>query len=406
MSTIEIISLIVTIVCLISFCLVFTFLFRHYYKNNIDKVNKGEEDLDLIDLAVIEEEEKKHKGKKAFKITLKVFGYILLGVVIIGFGISLYSRISGNVMGFGNSSLIVIATGSMSEQNSDNTYLKENNLNNQFDAYDVIGLSKYNDVESELKIYDVIAFKGKDGNTYVHRVKGINSDGTLVTRGDSNNLDDNGRIYDGNLSLSDVIGYYNGVRIRGVGIFVIFLQSNSGIITVIGIVYCLIMFDRYKNKYDNAVEERSEMLIKELNYDLNTDVEASKKMVNQYQKILYYQGYKYVFINGEFKDKIKLEESELEEFNQSMMAIYTQENKDSKDASLMINDVDNKETTIIKEEKKSIFTKLKESIVKPKENVDGFNNDSKEDDKKEKKKRKKYVDIEDLMFDDSKEDEK
>ena len=49
MSNVEIIALIVTIICLLSFCLVFTFLFRHYYLNLIKDVNEGKEDIDLID---------------------------------------------------------------------------------------------------------------------------------------------------------------------------------------------------------------------------------------------------------------------------------------------------------------------------------------------------------------------
>ena len=36
MNNVEILSLVVTIICLVSFCLVFTFLFRHYYLSNIN----------------------------------------------------------------------------------------------------------------------------------------------------------------------------------------------------------------------------------------------------------------------------------------------------------------------------------------------------------------------------------
>ena len=165
MSSIEIIALIVTIVCLVSFSIVFTVLFRHYYKSNISTIESGEEDLALIDYAIEEEKAKKKKFKKAIRISLKVLSYFIFGVILIFFGISLYSRFSNNVMPFGDTSLIVIATGSMSEVNDSNDYIYEHNLNNQFNAYDIISISKYKNQE-EIDLYDVIAFKNDDGDLF------------------------------------------------------------------------------------------------------------------------------------------------------------------------------------------------------------------------------------------------
>src|SRR5574344_1812390 len=139
MSNVEIIALIVTIICLLSFCLVFTFLFRHYYLNLIKDVNEGKEDIDLIDSAIIEEEEKKSKKKKALKITGKVVGYTLLGIVVLFFLSSLVSKFMNDKIVVGDSTMIVIASGSMEERNEANTYLDEFNLNNQINTYDIVG---------------------------------------------------------------------------------------------------------------------------------------------------------------------------------------------------------------------------------------------------------------------------
>ena len=49
MSGIEVLSLIVTIICLVSFCLVFTFLFRHYYLTSIEEIKSGRADFDVIE---------------------------------------------------------------------------------------------------------------------------------------------------------------------------------------------------------------------------------------------------------------------------------------------------------------------------------------------------------------------
>lgn len=46
----------------------------------------------------------------------------------------------------------------MSQQNEANTYLKTNNLNNQFNTYDIIQIQKYKDVD-QVKLYDVVAYR-------------------------------------------------------------------------------------------------------------------------------------------------------------------------------------------------------------------------------------------------------
>ena len=55
MSAVEIITLFITILCLVSFCAVFTILFHHYYASNIEAVSSGKEDIALIDNAIDEE---------------------------------------------------------------------------------------------------------------------------------------------------------------------------------------------------------------------------------------------------------------------------------------------------------------------------------------------------------------
>ena len=111
MTNLEIISLVVTFVCLISFSAVFTILFKHYYSSNIEKINSGDNDLDLLVEARNTEKAKTSKKNKTLKIVGKIVSYLVFAIVIVIFGFSLYSRFSGNVMPFGNTSLVVIASG-------------------------------------------------------------------------------------------------------------------------------------------------------------------------------------------------------------------------------------------------------------------------------------------------------
>ena len=82
----------------------------------------------------------------------------------------------------------------MSQQNEANTYLKTNNLNNQFNTYDIIQIQKYKDVD-QVKLYDVVAYRNDENIVIVHRVIEIKeTDGakTFITQGDSNNASDVG----------------------------------------------------------------------------------------------------------------------------------------------------------------------------------------------------------------------
>ena len=328
MTSIEIISLVVTIICLVSFCIVFTFLFRHYYISNINEINNGHNDVDLLELAKEEEIINKSKKKRVTNIISKVISYTLLSVVLVGFGISVYSRFANNNLLFGNEGYVVISSGSMSKRNEVNTYLDEYHLNNQFNTYDIINIRKYNKQE-DVKLYDVIAFKGDDGNIYVHRIISIDSkDNTYITRGDSNSASDPNQLYKGNLTYNKIIGYYTDKKINTLGIFVIFLQSNSGIITIVSIIYCVIMFDHFRNKYDEAIYNRQERLIKLLGFDLNSDDEVSKYTSLIEEEILIYKNNKYIFSNGELVDiKLNITEVELNELKNIKPLVDNEFNK-------------------------------------------------------------------------------
>ena len=299
MNRIEILSLVVTIICLISFCLVFTFLFRHYYLNNIKEIKDGREDFDLIEYYKEEKNKEDEKKEKTKKIVSKVVNYSFLGLLIVVFGFSVYSRFFNNNLIFGDSGFIVISSGSMSEKNSANTYLESNNLNNQFDTYDIIGINKYQSIE-DISLYDVVAFYGDDGTIYVHRIIEINDDNTFVTRGDSNATSDTNRLYDGYLEAENIIGYYNNNRVPLLGIFIIFLQSNSGIITILSIVYCLLMFDYYRNKYDESIIERIDYLKSIINFDLYDENKLKEELKVIYEEHIYFDNKDYLFNNSQY----------------------------------------------------------------------------------------------------------
>ncbi len=308
MSSIEIISLVVTLVCVISFSVVFTILFRNYYLTNIESVKAGREDADLIEQAVYQDRQNKSKTKKALKKALRITEYVIMGLICAFFVFSMYSRFSGNVLMFGKHSFIVIATDSMSLQNSNNAYLKENNLDNQFNAHDIIGLAPY-DSEDDIKLYDVIAYKSKDDVVIVHRIRVIETleDGSKAyhTRGDKNAIDDDNNFYGAYLTYDDIIGHYTGARTPEIGIFIIFVQSNAGIITIVSIIYCLLMYDRLNSKYEKAMDERTELLLNTLSFDVETD--DKNDVIAQYKETIVFKGNCYIFDSGDYISNVPLE---------------------------------------------------------------------------------------------------
>lgn len=294
MSKAELLSLIVTLGGVIVFSLLFTLLFRHLSFKETDEIERGEHDIELIDEAI---ESQKRKGKKkAWAIVSNILFYAVLIVTIPCFVFALINRFSGNNIAVGDSSILVVASGSMSYKNEANPYLTENDLNNQFSENDIIVIHKVNS-EDDIHLYDIVAYHDPQrGQTIIHRVIEIdesNGDYRLTTRGDANNATDTYHA-----SFDDVVGKYTGERVQYIGVFVLFLQSYSGMVTIAAIVYCLSMIDHYGNKIEKASEERKAKLTKAID-GINED----HSMYKDFNEVVYYQNYAYYFDQNGFMKK-------------------------------------------------------------------------------------------------------
>ncbi|MBR1581715.1 MAG: hypothetical protein IJ656_01650 [Bacilli bacterium] len=369
MSNLEILALIITGVCLLSFSAVFTVLFRSYNLTAIKDVKEGREDLEIINSVFIKEKENQKPRTKGMKIAGRVVYYSLYAIVILIFAFSLYSRINSNAMIFGDKGLLVIGSDSMSEVNKENTDIKEAGVTNQFDTYDILGLTKYKSI-SEVKLYDVVAYKAKDGRTIVHRIISLDhtEDGDIkvITRGDKYTTKDSEAataLYSGDyLTYKDLIGYYDGFRMKALGSFVIFLQSNSGIITVVSVAYCVFMFDHYKNKLDKTIDDRTNQIIKLLDYDLNNPVVESFDSHS-----LIYKGIKFDFNKGNFIKKEDLNDESIKEYFDKTTLTKIEDGETFKKIEALEEvkgEEENKENSL--EDKKDIASKEKSSKPKKK----------------------------------------
>lgn len=265
-------------------------------KAQIGEIKAGKKDIEIIDKMVYEKKITTQKRRKAGKIIRHIIFYVLLVIIIPLFVFSLINKFSGNVMMLGNKTIMVVASGSMSEKNIENAYLSQYGLDNQFSQYDIIVLEKVNN-ESDISLYDVVAYRNDKGINVIHRIIKVNAQ-NYETRGDANNASD---AY--NPKFADIIGKYTGKRLKGIGMFVMFLQSYSGIITLVSLVYCVFMIDSLTNKINRVQSNRTKML--EDAMDCSKDL-GENELSDSYIENVFYKGFKYTFTENGFVEKSEI----------------------------------------------------------------------------------------------------
>ncbi len=287
MDSFELLALLVTGIGVVSFAIVFTVLYLSHANSAIEELKSGKADLDLIDDTIYANMNGKKVSRRVWQITKQVLSYVAIALLIPILALSIYTKATSGVAMLGGKGVIVVASGSMSQKNAANPYLAT--LHDQFDTYDMIMLRRV-DSQSELKQYDIIAYRNPEGVNVIHRITGFTSDGRYIMRGDSNNADD-----DYHPTFEDVVGKYTHQRIPLVGIFVVFLQSYSGALTLLAIIYCLIMISVIGNKIYNAQTARLEILKQAI--DFENDEEFDDDLDYRFLETIIYKNQEYVIVN-------------------------------------------------------------------------------------------------------------
>lgn len=271
------VSLIVVIALAITFTILFV-LYSIYKRKNIknshedetilnelkkkshieDKQISSNENIQTSDnnekLSLVSYVKKYEKKSRFFGFIGNTISYILficvcvLGVFILSF------KVGGDTFFFGNTTYLVIKTGSMEKAYSGNTYLKDNNLNNQITQYSLIGIDK---VEAkDVKLYDILAFTNTDGDTIVHRVINItneNNEYRFTFRGDANTASN---VYETSVKEANIIGRYNGFQNYGLGVATTYFKSSAGILALISATVFLVAFEISEDLIDKEYKTR------------------------------------------------------------------------------------------------------------------------------------------------------
>ena len=196
----------------------------------------------------------KRKNKNSFFTTVsKVFSFLLCLVLAIAFAFSIYLNLNEDKPANGIPSIKVVKSDSMATKNKKNTYLFENNLNDQFDTFDVV-ICHHLPKEEDLKLYDIVIYK-QDDIYVIHRIVGIEepnekhpNERYFLLQGDAIESPDRFPVL-----YSQMQGIYTGDKIPYVGSVVLFLQSPAGWLCILLVLYAMIATPIIDMKIEGAM---------------------------------------------------------------------------------------------------------------------------------------------------------
>lgn len=234
----------------------FTIIILHFVKSSLFQIRKG-----YLDEEIIESISKKEKKKKPIKYLSKALLVLFSIITIASFSFSLTILISekANINSYGVPK--VVNSNSMAYKLDTNTYLKENNLDNQISRFDLIYLSSI-PKEDIIRLYDVIAYQNIDGFLYVHRIveiRKIDNTTYYVFKGDASYSNDPQLV-----TYSMMKGIYKGKKIPYVGSLIVFLQSPIGYLSLILILFSSFIAPSIKKKMEKEIDKRKDVILSSL----------------------------------------------------------------------------------------------------------------------------------------------
>ncbi len=276
-----IIALIISSLVIIGLVIVFSFLFFLYSFYKVKHINIGSEDLSLtkeVKERTIRINKKRRKENKLFlnlkdsllleeksnrllHILMSIFSYIIIAFFLSIFSIGLVYKVNNDNLFINDVTYLTILTGSMESRDEKNEYLFEYDLTNQIEQYSLVGIEKIKQ-EEDIKLFDILAYKHED-IIILHRVIDIrydeeNEEYLYTLRGDANSLS---LSYETSLKFEDFIGKYNNFSNYGLGIFITYIKSPIGIISLFSASIFLFLANIAECRINKAYKIRINKLI-------------------------------------------------------------------------------------------------------------------------------------------------
>ena len=224
-------------------------------KMSLKLIRHGAEDEQII-------KEKQKKNKKNGNLFDMLISVLFCVVFACAFLFSAYVSVSGNVYFDNIPTIKVVNSSSMSKKHEKNEYLFKNNLNDQFDTFDVVLTYKIPD-EFELKLYDIVVYEMED-ILVIHRIVEIEEPNAehpnerwFRTQGDNVETADRFPVH-----YSQMRAIYRGEKIPFVGSFISFMQSPAGWLCMILMLAATVATPIIDKKLEKAREARYALLCK------------------------------------------------------------------------------------------------------------------------------------------------
>lgn len=179
----------------------------------------------------------KRGGKDASGLLDKIVSSVFCAIFILFFIFSTAVNITSQKMVGDIPVLRVVQSASMSKKYEKNDWLFKNNLNDQFQTFDLILTEKLPD-EMDLKLYDIVVYE-VDDTLIVHRIIKIEEANSkhpdcrwFTLQGDNVQYPDKTPVL-----YSQMRAIYRGTRIPYIGSFVSFMQSPAGALCILLIIF-------------------------------------------------------------------------------------------------------------------------------------------------------------------------
>ena len=211
----------------------------------------------LDDEKIIKEYEKtKEKKDKAGIVIGFAINIIFVALFVALFSASLVINISSEYGNNNFTTVRVVESNSMSKKEPTNSYLKENNLDNQFQMFDLIVTHKL-PKEEDLKLYDVVVYD-QDGLNIIHRIVKIEEPNEehpdcrhFTLRGDANVYNDREPVL-----YKQMKAIYRNERVQFIGSFILFFKAPAGYLCILLIVFTCLAIPFIDYKTEKIIETR------------------------------------------------------------------------------------------------------------------------------------------------------
>lgn len=229
------------------FTVLFTYMIYMILQLQLKLMKHGYSDEEIT-----KEYEKEKNASPALIWVSRILSWLICLIFAVAFAFSLWLNATKDRPANGIPSIKVVKSESMATKHKDNKYLVENNLDDQFQMFDIV-VCHHMPEEDELELYDIVVYKYDDVHI-IHRIVDIEEPNEkhpnqryFLLKGDGNKYYDEFPVL-----YSQMQGIYKGIRIPFVGSFVLFMQSPAGWLVILLVLFAMVGTPLVESKWKKA----------------------------------------------------------------------------------------------------------------------------------------------------------